>query len=89
MQSNYTVLQFNRLQESQRYDLLENYGTYLETDRYETGYKVALFHLFQYYVEVWLHEKTGALYKAHAFSSYEKLDPFLDNININDIHAWL
>ncbi len=89
MQKNFTVEQFNRLLEPQKYDLLENYGTYLDTYRHVDGYKVALFAIFQYYCEVWLSEKTDTLYKATAFKSYKKLDTYLDKIDLSVVYALL
>ena len=89
MDENFTLSQFNRLSTSEKYGLLEDHGIYLDTYRLEGPYKVALFALSAFYCEVWLNVKTDQLYKAEAFSSYKKLDPFLQEIDITSIYTVL
>lgn len=86
---NITLYQFNRLSKRQQYGLLENYGTFLDVFRSEGTYKVVLFDFNGYYVEVWVHQKTDELLKAVAFTSYNKLDPYLKGIDIKAISAIL
>lgn len=53
------------------------------------NYKIALFELSGYYVEVWLNQVTDKLLKTVAFDHYEKLDPFLNAVDITSIYKVL
>jgi hypothetical protein len=81
----FTVQAFNRLKNTEKYAILEDNGIYLEVYRTEGPFKIALFALPWCYCEVWLNQSTDQLLKAIAFSSYKKLDLFLDSININEL----
>lgn len=85
----FTFQWFNRLPLPERYSVLEDEGIYLHVFRKEGGYKVALFALSAFYVEVWLNLISDELYKAQAFTSYSRLDPFLSDIDITSIYAAL
>jgi hypothetical protein len=82
-----TEAEFNRLSTCEQFALLEDEGIYLSVSRVQTIYKIALFSLYGYYVEVWLNRKTDKLVKAFAFSSYSRLDPFLEGINLTSLYS--
>jgi hypothetical protein len=69
MSQRLTLHQFNQLSNAEKNWLLEYEGAYLQTFRIEGNYKVALFSLYDYYVEVWLNQSTDELMKASAFLS--------------------
>lgn len=85
MDTTFTLAQFNRLPNPEKYGLLEDHGTYLEVCRVEGPYKIALFSLASLYVEVWLHVKSDQIKKASAFNCYQKLDAYISQIDISFI----
>lgn len=89
MNQGLTLLQFNHLRYSDKYALLEQYGTYLDVYRLKAPYKIALFALNGYYVEVWLNQVSDELHKAEAFDDYTRLDPFLSSIDVSGLYAML
>jgi hypothetical protein len=82
MYKTYSLLEFNGFPSPKQYAILEDFATYLGVYRMQGNYKVALFELNGFYVEVWLNQVTDQLYKAEAFRAYERLDPFLISIKI-------
>jgi hypothetical protein len=80
-----TAQRFNRLTNPEKYGTLEDNGIYLDCYRIEGPFKIALFSMHSFYVEVYLNQGTDRLVKALAFNSYKRLDPFLENININEL----
>lgn len=84
-----TLYQFNALDLADRIELTENFGAYMELNRRVEGCKVALFALYGFYVEVFLHEEQDRIIKVNSFSSYGKLDQYIQGIDISDIYAML
>jgi hypothetical protein len=80
--------QFNGFTAEEKLYILDLHGTYLETYRMEGCYKVALFSIFNYYVELWHNLSTDELENAKAFISYKRLDAFLNEINIAPAFAF-
>lgn len=78
---------FNSFSEIDKYAFLEDNGIYLDTYRIDGPYKIALFALPRFYCEVWMNQKEDRLYKAVAFSSYKKLDPFLEKVDISPVYS--
>lgn len=89
MDQGLTLLQFNHLSNNDKYALLEEYGTYLDVYRLKAPYKIALFELNGYYVEVWLNQISDELKKAEAFDEYERLDLFLSSIDVSALYRCL
>ena len=89
MQQAIELTQFNALTTSDKYTILEENGIYLDLHRLQGAYKIALFELNGYYVEVWLNRVADLLYKAEAFNEYERLDPYLLAIDLSSIHNLL
>jgi hypothetical protein len=84
-----TLCQFVALCEEERIALLGDHGVYLDVYRYSQGCKVALFKLWGFYCEVWLHKKTNKILNVNAFSSYKRLDLYLDQVDISPIYSLL
>lgn len=82
-----SIQKFNRLTNPEKYAVLEDHAVYLDVYRMDGPFKVALFDLCGYYVEVWLNQKTDQLMKAVAFSSYKRLDLFLQGIDIAAVYS--
>ena len=47
------------------------------------GYRINLFHLNNYYIELWYNIQGNKVEKIRAFKSIQLLEPFLATININ------
>jgi hypothetical protein len=84
-----TVQAFNRLTNPEKYAILEDNGIYLDVYTIDGPFKIALFALPWCYCEVWLNQSTDQLLKAVAFSSYKKLDHYLERIDITGIYSAL
>jgi hypothetical protein len=89
VEDNITISQFNQLSKFEKYGMLEGYGTYLEISRIEDKCQVALFYLFNFYVEVWLDLQSDQLLNATAFRSITRLDPYLNKIDLSAIRELL
>ena len=72
--------QFNTLCQPERYAILKDHGVFLGVSTVHGVFKVVLFQLFNFYAEVWLNQKTGELLKTWAFTSYSKLDAYLNDM---------
>lgn len=81
----FVIYQFNQLSIGERFRWIVEEGIYLGVNRYVKGYRIALFSLYGYYVEVYIHAKTGIIGKVCPFFSYKKLDAFLPEVNISEV----
>lgn len=81
----FVIYQFNQLSIGERFRWLVEDGVYLGVNRYVRGYRVALFSLYGYYVEVYINTRNGLPGKVKPFFSYKKLDAFLPEVNISAI----
>lgn len=80
---------FNHLSNSGKYALLELHGTYLNCFYYSNSYKICLFSMFNYYVEVYYRESNDKLLGATAFDDDDTLQPFLETTDIRPVVALL
>ena len=83
--THFALYQFNQLSMGERFAWIIEEGIYLGVNRYVKGYRVALFSLYGYYVEVYISKKTESIHKVVPFFSYKKLDAFLPEVNIEDV----
>ena len=83
--TSFVLYQFNQLSTPERFRCLIDDGVYLGVDRYVKGYRVALFSLHGYYVEVYVNKKTGTLNKMVPFFSYKKLDAYTAEVDITEL----
>jgi hypothetical protein len=85
MYNTFTLYQFNALSDTNKIALLEDNGAYLDLSRIEGVYKVGLFALGSFYVEVFYNKQSDHIQKLNAFSSLKRLDVYLELISIRDI----
>ena len=71
------LYQFNLLSENERAALLWESGVYLDT-RTADGYRVNLYALGAFYVEVFYNPATNQLEKFRSFASTNQLEPYLN-----------
>jgi hypothetical protein len=79
-----TVQEFNNLTTDEKAWHLWHGATFLHV-YIADDYRVNLFHLDNYYIELWYSIKGNKVDHIRAFKSVELLAPFLDNINIHSI----
>lgn len=84
-----SVDHFNHLANSGKYALLEDHGIYLDCFYISNSYKICLFALFHYYVEVYYREANDKLLGALAFDDDAKLQPFLESTDISPVVSLL
>lgn len=87
--TNFALYQFNQLSMRERFAWIIEEGIYLGVNRYVKGYRVALFSLYGYYVEVYICKKAESIHKIVPFFSYKKLDAFLPEVNIEEVTGLL
>ena len=85
MQPNISLQQFARLPLLSKASWAYFEGSYLGVSCSHGGYKVALYALHDFYVELWYLKKNGQLKEIRSFRNYKMLDPFLKNIDITPI----
>jgi hypothetical protein len=85
----HTLHQFNALEPEEQMNILQEYGVYLDVYRKAEQCRVALFKLYGFYCEVWLHKRKDRVLRVIAFSSYRRLDFYLDQIDLSEIYALL
>lgn len=77
-----TLHQFHELDEMEQVEALWEHGV-LIADRDEGEYKLILYQIDAFYVEVWYHKQYNVVRKYRPFSSIEILGPYLDQLNVN------
>lgn len=85
----FVIYHFNQLSTGDRFRWIVEEGVYLGVNRYVRGYRIALFSLYGYYVEVYIHTKTGTIGNVRPFFSYKKLDAFLPEVDISEVAGLL
>ena len=79
-----THTEFTTLAENEQALLTWFNGTYL-AQYFDGTFTIILFQVEGFYVEVYYHRKNKEVYRYHNFSNVEKLDPYLDKIDISGI----
>lgn len=59
-------------------------GAYL-ANRFIEGFRILLFQLEGFYVELFYHPETNEIAWARSFDSTDELEPYLQNINVSDL----
>jgi hypothetical protein len=81
MTDHISVAEFNILSVDEKAWYLWHGATFLHV--YENGrYRVNLFHLKNFYIELWYDLEANNINKIDAFTSTDLLQPFLDRIDI-------
>lgn len=78
-----TIYQFNSLTEMEQIEAIWTVPAVAE--RKENGYKVFLFHLGSFYVELYHHMERDSTERIRSFSSEDHLMPYLAKINIDQL----
>jgi len=76
---------FNNLSKFQQCVLLWQEGTFISNRFRKKGYSIDLYHLGKFYAEVWYNGNRKQVGSIRTFSKMEKLEPYLDIINIDDV----
>jgi len=78
-----TIYQFNSLSEMEQIEAIWTVPAIAE--RTENGYKIFLFQLDSFYVELYHHMERDSTEKIRSFASEEHLFPYLAKINIDKL----
>ena len=78
-----TIYQFNALSEMEQIEMIWKVPAIAE--RFENGYKVFLFQIHSFYVELYHHLERDATERLRTFSGDDKLAPYLADINIDHL----
>ena len=77
-----TLYQYNDLDEAEQHEAIWEHGVHIG-ERIEGEYKIILYQIFSFYVELRYHIEHNVLKGARSFSSTEQLKPYTDKIDIN------
>jgi hypothetical protein len=80
-----TVQEFNELHTDEKAWHLWHGATFLHVFT-ANGYRVNLFYLKNYYIELWYNISDNKVDHIRAFQSVKLLSPFLDNISLGDLN---
>ena len=75
---------FNRKNSQEKTALVWKQGQFLAV-RIEPAYRVALYHLGKFFVEVLYDAEQNQIYKMRAFKSRSCLEPYLDLVDLTPI----
>jgi hypothetical protein len=78
-----TLYEFNAMNELQQLSATLD-GLFI-TSRRVRGNNVLLYQLEKFYVELYHHNKNNFISKIRSFSSTSQLDPYLENIDIEEL----
>lgn len=78
-----TIYQFNSLSEMEQIEAIWTVPAIAE--RKENGYKIFLFQLHSFYVELYHHMERDATERIRSFANEEYLMPYLVKINIDHL----
>ena len=76
-----TIYQFNALSEMEQIETIWNVPAVAE--RIENGYKIFLFQIGSFYVELYHHLERDSTERLRTFSNADQLSPYLQKINID------
>lgn len=79
-----TLYQFRLLDQDEQAGAVWD-GTFLET-RFEPGYKILLYAVGDFYVEVYYSDTLNEITRIRPFRYVDILKPYLDNIGIGDMN---
>ncbi len=80
------ITEFNGLTQDEKAWYLWHGATFLHVYEKE-GYRINLFFLNDFYIELWYHKAGNKVDTIKAFTSAELLEPFLENIDISRVLA--
>ena len=83
-----TLYEYNDLDECEQHEAIWDYGVHIG-ERIEGKYRIMLYQMFSFYVELRYHMEHNVLKGARSFSSIEQLKPYTDNIDIKQLLGWL
>jgi len=81
-----TLYQFNDLDELEQFEELWENGVHIG-ERQEDKYRIVLYQLHSFYVELFYHIEHNVLHRLRSFSSTEQLDAYLKMFNLNELNS--
>ncbi len=79
-----TLYHYNDLDEAEQPEAIWEHGVMIG-DRNEGEYKIILYQLFSFYVELYYHIEHNVLKRLRSFSSTECLDAYINQFDLKDI----
>lgn len=77
-----SLYEFNRLDIDSKYSLVWEHGVFL-MNRYEGNFKINLYSLFDFFIEIWYQSEMSSIEKIRTFKSLEALEPYLEKIKLD------
>jgi hypothetical protein len=80
-----TLKAFNQLSKFQQCALLWQEGIFMSNRFSRNGFSINLYHAGNFYAEVWYNGNTKQVGSIRTFRNLNKLEPYLDSIDIKDV----
>jgi hypothetical protein len=80
-----TLYQYNYLDEAEQHEAIWEHGVHIG-ERLEGEYKIILYQIFSFYVELFYHMEFNVLRRLRSFSSTECLDAYIQQFDLKDIN---
>ena len=79
-----TLYQFNALVETEKHEAIWEHGV-MVADRIDAEYRVILYQIFSFYVELYYHTELNVLCRLRSFSSTNPLEAYINQINLDSL----
>lgn len=76
------LYQYNVLDQDSKASMLWEHGKFL-MNRFEGDFKINLYNLFDFSVEVWYQSELNSIEKIRTFKSLDALEPYLERISLD------
>ena len=80
-----TLYQYNDLDEMEQHEAIWEHGVHIG-ERIEGEYKIILYQIFSFYVELFYHMEFNVLRRLRSFSNTECLDAYIRKFDLKDIN---
>ena len=77
-----TLYKFNQLDEMEQAEAVWD-GDFI-ADREDAEYKILLYQIDSFYVEIYYHKEYNVIRRFRSFSSTDQLQPYFEKINLNE-----
>ena len=78
-----TIKKFRDLDEMEQHEAMWEYGV-MVGDRLSGEYRIILYQIFEFYIELYYHIELNVLRKLISFDKLDALDVYINQFNINE-----
>ena len=79
-----SIKYYNGLDEVEQHAVLWENGVHIG-ERFDGEYKIILYQIFSFYIELFYHDEYNLLRRLRSFSHIDSLDPYIKNVDLSEI----